>query len=487
MRKVLLLLLTVLITVPVFSQSGIRVAFRNLQFTAPVDLASPNDGTDRIFVVSQAGRIFVFPNDENVPSSKTFLDISDRVIYSGEQGLLGIAFHPKYKTNGYFYVNYVANNPRRTVIARYQVSSSNPDSAVKASEQVVLTFTQPYSNHNGGQVAFGPDGYLYIATGDGGSGGDPQNNSQNRSNLLGKILRIDIDNPAGSLNYGIPVDNPFAGNTQGFSQEIYAYGLRNPWRFSFDKVTGLLWCADVGQNKWEEINLIENGGNYGWRIMEGTECYNPSTGCNTAGLILPIHQYFHNSTGGYSVSGGFVYRGGTVPELTGKYIYADYVSKRVWALTYNGTGNVTNELLSANIGISIAAFGVDNSDELYLLDLSGGKIYRFAETVDVNTGGNSGDSFRERFYINQNYPNPFNPSTNISFGVLDEGEVTVKIVDLLGNELTVLENSFMRPGEYSRVWAADNFSSGVYFVQLTGVSAIDGKVYTSTKKIILNK
>ena len=244
------------------AQSELKVAFPNLSFTRPLELQSAGDGTNRMFVVEQSGVIWVFQNDSNVSQKEVFLDIQDRVNDSGnEQGLLGLAFHPDYENNGYFYVNYTASNPNRTVISRFSVSAQNPDSANKNSEFEILSFNQPYSNHNGGKVAFGmTDGYLYIAVGDGGSGGDPECRAQNLGSLLGSILRIDVDTTIGNQHYEIPADNPFAGNTQGYREEIYAYGLRNPWRFSFDPVTNWLWAGDVGQNTYEEVDVIRKGG-----------------------------------------------------------------------------------------------------------------------------------------------------------------------------------------------------------------------------------
>ncbi len=349
-------------------------AFPNLSFTRPVDLESPDDGTNRLFVVEQAGVINVFNNSSETAEKKVFLDIRDRVNDSGnEEGLLGLAFHPDYKTNGFFYVDYTAANPRRTVIARYRVKADNPAEADKNSETILLEIDQPYSNHNGGRVMFGPEGYLYIGMGDGGSGGDPQNNAQNLKVLLGKILRIDVNNATQGMNYSIPIDNPFAGNDSGYRQEIYAYGLRNPWRFSFDVPTGRLWAGDVGQNKYEEIDIIEKGKNYGWRIMEGFHCYNPPEGCDTTGLTMPVVEYTHEV--GNSVTGGFVYRGKAVPELDGLYIYADYVTGRIWSLRYSGPGAVENNLL-LDSGLNISSFGTDRNNELYLCAFDG-KIYRF--------------------------------------------------------------------------------------------------------------
>ena len=348
------------------------VAFPRLSFTRPVDLQYPPDNTNRIFVVEQAGVISVFPNDATASSKTTFLDIREKVDDGGnEEGLLGLAFHPDYRSNGYFYVNYTASNPNRTVISRFK-SSNNANQADPSSETILLTFEQPYSNHNGGQVSFGPDGYLYIAVGDGGSGGDPHDNGQNRATLLGTILRIDVNKHEADKKYGIPTDNPFANNKSGYRQEIYAYGLRNPWRFSFDAANGRLWTGDVGQNAYEEIDIIEKGGNYGWNTMEGNHCFEPRTGCNRSGLKSPIHEYGRNE--GISVTGGFVYRGPTLTGLVGKYIYADYATRRIWSLAHSDLRNpVITLLLEADFNIS--SFGVDQNNELYLCGFDG-KIHK---------------------------------------------------------------------------------------------------------------
>jgi len=351
----------------------VQEAFPELSFTNPVDLQHPGDGTDRLFVVEQQGNIYVFENDASVSDKTLFLDITNRVDNTGnEEGLLGLAFHPNYENNGYFYVNYTANNPDRTIISRFEVSANNADQADAASETVILTYEQPFSNHNGGQIAFGPDGYLYIASGDGGSGGDPQGNGQNRATLLGNILRIDVDNTSGNNNYAIPPDNPFVNNNQGYREEIFAYGLRNPWRFSFDPATGRLFTGDVGQADLEEIDIIQSGGNYGWNIMEGTQCF-VNDNCDTSGLILPIWEYGH-SQGNASITGGFVYRGPTLNNLTGLYIYADFASGRIWALDISDIDNPENtELLDTDLLIS--SFGVDDENELYICAFDG-KIYR---------------------------------------------------------------------------------------------------------------
>ncbi len=347
-------------------------AFPNLSFSRPVDFQSPEDSSNRIFVVEQGGTIKVFPNDENSSNAETFLDIRGNInTEANEQGLLGLAFHPDFSSNGYFYVNYTPNTGL-SVTSRFQVSTANPDQADPNSELILLEIPQPFTNHNGGQLAFGPDGYLYIASGDGGSGGDPGNNAQNLSNLLGAVLRIDVDGVSNGLNYAIPTANPFVGqaNTR---EEIYAYGFRNPWRMSFDTQTGSLWSGDVGQDEREEINVITAGGNYGWKLFEGTFCF--SGDCNDSGLIEPAFEYNHNGND-QSITGGHVYRGSQTPSLVGKYIYADFIDGRIWAL--DATQNNPNNTLLLNSSLNISSFGVDNDNELYFCAFDG-SIYRLVE------------------------------------------------------------------------------------------------------------
>jgi glucose/arabinose dehydrogenase len=367
-------------------------AFPSLTFVAPIEITSPEDGTNRIFVASQSGAIRVFPNNASAPTSTVFVNLASKLLYAGEQGLLGLAFHPKYQKNGYFYVNYIRNKPKlQTVISRFKVSSSDPNQADLASELILLTFDQPFSNHNGGKLVFGNDGYLYIAAGDGGSGGDPYNNAQNRASLLGKILRIDVDTPTNGLNYGIPADNPYAKNTQGFRQEIFAYGMRNPWKISVDKTTGTIWAGDVGQNAREEIDIIRKGGNYGWKITEGIACYSPATKCDTTGLIKPVWDYAQASGAGRSITGGLVYRGNTMSSLKGKYLYGDFVSGNVWALTYNPSGTTTNELLF-NLAGGVAAFGEDTNHEIYICVYNGTirKIFDPLQPIITSFSPNNG-------------------------------------------------------------------------------------------------
>ncbi len=366
---------------PADAQYELQDAYPNVEFDGPVEAVWVNEGQGRLYVVDQEGKIYWLPGNKNAATKQNlFLDISDRVVSGGEMGLLGLAFHPDFQNNGYFYVNYTSGSPLQTRISRFKAAAGNTGQVDPKSETILLTYDQPYRNHNGGKVTFGPDGHLYIAVGDGGSGGDPQNYSQDRSKLLGKILRIDVNNTSGNRNYGIPADNPFANNTQGYREEIYAYGLRNPWKISFDQETGRLWAADVGQNKIEEIDIIENGGNYGWRVMEGSDCFNPRSNCDETGLIKPVHEYTHAD--GVSITGGFVYRGSAMPELQGKYIYADYVSGKVWALTVNKNGTKADNTLLLTTNFPVSSFGQDQNNELLVLSYgSEGKLYRLHRQV----------------------------------------------------------------------------------------------------------
>jgi len=342
-----------------------------LSFSSPVGLYDPNDGTNRLFVVQQNGLIKVFENNANVTDASTFLDISSEITYGGERGLLGLAFHPNYTSNGYFYVDYT-DTSGDTIISRFNVDGTNPNTANQTSEVEILKVNQPYSNHNGGQIAFGPDGYLYIGLGDGGSGGDPEGNGQNRQTLLGSILRIDVDS---GLPFAVPTDNPFYGNVNGYAEELFAFGFRNPWRFSFDAITGDLWAGDVGQSLWEEIDIVESGKNYGWNTREGAHDYDPGT--NTTTVIDPIYEYSHSL--GNAITGGFVYRGSSLSNLIGKYLYADYGSGRIWALEFQD-GTAVNNTLLYDASFSIPSFGVDSNNELYICAFDG-KIYQLSEKI----------------------------------------------------------------------------------------------------------
>ena len=349
--------------------------FPDLSFQEMTNLVQPDDTSDLIFVTEQRGVIYAF-SANNSQQADIFLDITDRVNRGGEEeGLLGLAFGPDYRENGYFYVYYSAADPTRSVLSRFSLDQENTDVADPESEVIIMEVEQPFSNHNGGQLAFGPDGYLYIGLGDGGGAGDPQGNGQNLGTVLGSILRIDVSGLSAPGDYEIPADNPFVG-TEGARAEIWAFGLRNPWRFSFDLETGLLWAGDVGEHEREEIDIITKGANYGWNIMEGSHCYSPATGCNQSGLTLPLVDYDHSQ--GCSVTGGYVYRGDQVASLQGYYIYGDYCSGNIWALAYNGSV-VTENILLVDSGLSITSFGEDPAGNLYILDRQGG-IYTMVQT-----------------------------------------------------------------------------------------------------------
>ncbi len=331
--------------------------------TRPLQLTHAGD--DRLFVVEQTGRIRIIKDGKLLPTP--FLDVSAKLTTKGnEQGLLGLAFHPDYARNGTFFVHYSGSNAGETVIARYKVSADNPDRADAASEKVIFTEPQPFSNHNGGPIVFGPDKYLYIALGDGGNAGDPGNRAQNLDSFLGKLLRIDVN----ADTYKVPPDNPFVGKPG--KDEIWAYGLRNPWRVSFDRATGNLYIADVGQNKWEEINFqpagSKGGENYGWKVYEGLVKYSPG---EAPGAVPPVTVYSHDH--GCSVTGGFVYRGKEIPGLVGTYLYGDYCTGKMWGLQRSGAEWKATEL--PKVDFNISSFGEDHAGEMYVVD-HGGKVYR---------------------------------------------------------------------------------------------------------------
>ena len=340
--------------------------------TNPLDLQVPPDGSARLFIVEQEG--FVRVVQSGVLVATPFLDIRSRVTSGGERGLLGLAFHPNYGGNRRFFLNYTRTfgGQLQSVVAEYQTSATDSNAA-DPTERILLTLDQPFDNHNGGQVVFGPEGYLYIGFGDGGSGGDPLANGQNLGTLLGKILRIDVDS---ALPYAVPPDNPFVGQA-GAREEIWAFGLRNPWRFSFDRTNGRLFVADVGQDSFEEVDLVTKGGNYGWNIMEGTHCYQPPAGCDTTGLDLPIVDYSHSE--GNSVTGGYVYRGTLNPELRGLYFFGDFITGRIWTLTETSPGVWTRALLLDTI-LNISSFGLDPAGELLVVDYSGA-VYRLRKVT----------------------------------------------------------------------------------------------------------
>lgn len=348
--------------------------------SSPVGVATARDGTGRLFVIEQGGRIRIVKGGR--VRERAYLDISSKVSKGTEQGLLGLAFHPRFKDNRRFYINYT-DTDGNTVIAEYRQSRRSPNRASTGSARVVLTFPQPFANHNGGHLAFGPDGYLYIASGDGGGAGDPQGNGQRLDTLLGKILRIDVDEDRAGRGYGIPPDNPFR-DTPGARGEIWSYGLRNPWRFSFDRQTDAMWIGDVGQSNLEEIDYepadSDGGTNWGWNIKEGTDCYVGETECAAASaageLADPIAEYGHEL--GCAVVGGHVYRGNASPQLKGTYFFSDNCSGTIWSLDVSGPSS-QEEVVRLETGRPIASFGETGSGEMLVVDRAGALLKLVAQ------------------------------------------------------------------------------------------------------------
>ncbi len=355
-------------------------AFPELRIARPIVVTHANDGSNRLFVASQIGKIYCFENKADVAEPNLYLDIEESVRYidkENEEGLLGFAIHPNYKKNGQFFLFYTTTDePHVSVISRFNVSSTDPSKADPDSEVELMRIPQPFWNHNGGTLAFGHDGYLYIALGDGGKANDPFKNGQNLATLNGSVLRIDVDKKSKDHNYAIPADNPFVGLKEA-RPEIYAYGFRNVWRLSFDRETGALYAADVGQNIWEEINIVVKGGNYGWNLREAKHKFGDNGSEASDKLIDPIFEYHHDV--GKSITGGHVYRGSAVPSLKGMYMYADYVSGKVWALEHTSSGKILGNHEIKSMNLPIITFGEHEQGEVYLTtQLGGGIIYKFA-------------------------------------------------------------------------------------------------------------
>lgn len=376
LRPLLLLLLAAIVTAPATAAVKLVPAFDNLRFDRPLYFAPVPDGSGRVVVVEQAGKVFMFPNRADVKGDEVVgvIDLSVRR-KGNEEGLLGLAFHPKFKENRLVYLHFSASDPVRNVLASFKM---NEDARIDpATERVLLEVEQPWGNHNGGMIEFGPDGYLYLALGDGGAAGDPKGNGQNLTTLLGTILRLDVDHQDEGKQYAVPKDNPFydqAYRDKETRPEIWAYGLRNAWRFSFDPDTGDLWAGDVGQNRWEEIDLITKGGNYGWNFREGNHTFRQGEPPAGVTLIDPIVE--HDRREARSITGGYVYRGEVIPGLRGAYVYGDYETGKLWSLRYDGKevrehtelGNVRNP----------SSFGVDAEGELYVTSFDG-RVYKFVQ------------------------------------------------------------------------------------------------------------
>src|SRR6267378_7684642 len=381
----------------------LTVAFSNLKFNRPLWMEEIPDGSKRVIVIEQDGKVFLFARDPGAKDPKTFLDLTPRKPHvQNEEGLLAFTFHPKFKDNGLLYLYYSQQAPKRSVLSEVHISKSNTDQADLSTERILLEIPQPYWNHNGGTLLFGPDGYLYLSLGDGGDANDPHNVGQSGHFLLAKILRLDVNSRTGNLPYGIPKDNPFVAKAkdgtpkadpfdtepEGVRPEIWAYGLRNVWRMSFDRETGELWAGDVGQDKFEEVDLIVKGGNYGWSAREGFHDFKKQKTQGTA--LDPVIEYGHNPglcaeskfpdhSSGVSITGGYVYRGKKIPALRGVYTYTDFGTGTVWGLRYeNGQLTAHGTLVKENAGRPIASFGEDAEGEVYALSFDG-KIYEFVQ------------------------------------------------------------------------------------------------------------
>jgi glucose/arabinose dehydrogenase len=439
--------------------------------SSPVDIQyAPGDST-RLFIVQQGGQLRVIENGALLPTPA--LNVSTRIVSGGERGFLGLAFDPLWPDSAYIYVNFTRTGDGANSVVRYTRSAIGTGVSFDlATERVLMTIPDFASNHNAGALAFGDDGYLYITTGDGGSGGDPQNNGQTLTALLGKILRIDVrgsqptsECTGGSTNYGIPPDNPFVGSTTAACDEIYAFGLRNPWRMSFDRLTNELWLGDVGQELWEEIDVVQSGGNYGWRRMEGTHCYNPSSNCQTGSLILPIWEYSSGSgSGNCSVTGGYVYRGSAVADLFGQYVFADYCSGRVWALDMSGPSPTATQIGTRS---SPTTFGEDYHGEMYVV--GGSSIFR----LDPNPVYSEPQPDESAVQMSLEGPNPVRSRATIRFHAGLPGPARMTLFDVLGRQVAVLFERVVDGTTPQEVLLrADGLPPGVYVVRLVTAAGL---------------
>lgn len=480
---------------PARAQFSIEPAFPHLTFDVPVDIQYAPDDSDRLFVVEREGIIRSFIRDEYVQSADVFLNIRDRVYSGVEEGLLGLAFHPEYDQNGRFFVYYTTQDPLRARLSSFRVSTIDPDAADTSSEQILLEIEQPYTGHNGGQVRFGPDGYLYVAIGDGGGHEGDLGTGEDLTTLFGSILRIDVDEIDVGRKYGIPPDNPFVGNEEGYREEIYAYGLRNPWRFSFDRddyslpdtgrTEALIWVADVGAGSFEEINIVEKGKNYGWSVMEGFRCL-AFVECDTTGRTPPVWEYQHLDSTGRAVIGGFVYRGSELPTLSGRYVYGDYMSGRIWALTQDGEEEVLTEELVHADSLRIHTFGEDQDGELYFAAAADGHGAVYKLRAKIVSPSVEDETVPSAFHVSGNHPNPFRAETVISYTVLRAADVELSIFNALGQRVRTLVDAVQVPGKFTANWdgtddGGGSLPAGVYFYRLSA----DGAGLTTGRMVYL--
>ncbi|MCB1182525.1 PQQ-dependent sugar dehydrogenase [bacterium] len=436
--------------------------------TKPVRLVAP-DGDERLFIVQQNGLVTV--HDRDGTSRGTFLDLTGQTAANGERGLLGLAFAPDYAASGRCYVNYT-DASGDTRIVRYTVSAGDPDALDAGSAELLLTIDQPAGNHNGGHLEFAPDGMLIMATGDGGGAGDTSNNAQTLSVPLGKLLRLDVSPATG---YAVPADNPFLG-TAG-AELVWTYGLRNPWCFSFDSGTGDLYIADVGQGQWEEVDIVPagtaGGRNFGWRVTEGTHCYNPSSGCDATGHTLPVYEYSHGgSPFRCSISGGYVYRGAEIPDLQGTYFFSDFCSNQIWTMRWTLSGGLSpvsdcsDDLTPTGGYGGVSGFGRDGLGELYILDHGNGAVYRIVQKIAASPlpAGPTGRLDAA--------PNPFHGRTEFSYTVArGRGPVTVDVHDLRGRLVRTIVDEPQPEGARLATWdghdaAGRRLPAGTYLCRM---------------------
>lgn len=447
-------------------------AFPELSFTRPVELKDAGDGTNILYVAEQAGRIISFENDDKTETSTVFLDITSQVASGGEMGFLGLVFDPDHANNGHFFVNYTVNNPRRTRVSRFTRDTSNPEIADPTSEVVMFEVGQTFSNHNAGAVMFGPDGYLYVPLGDGGSGGDPNNEGQTLSTLLGSILRLDVNGGGNPLDCAsgtgaatIPADNPFVDGTGGNCDEAYAYGFRNPFRASFDPETDIMWVGDVGQGSREEVSNVNAGENHGWRMYEGNSCH--SAPCDPTGMTFPRWDYPH-SNGNFSVTGGYIYHGTAIEDMDEMYVYGD-LGGRIWAVDVSVEPEVHYDIASVSASkfcagsYCLASMGLDADGEIYALPIND----QIQKIILSTTSANEENPEQSSTSLGIVGPNPVRDNTTLRINSSAPTTARLSVVDLLGREVALLFDGALRQGAtHDVVFDTTALPTGVYVARL---------------------
>ena len=438
--------------------------YTDVEFESPVGIRHANDGSDRMYVVEHGGRVKVVAMDTAGAEASIFLDLSKRLATDPPGELYTIEFHPNYRKKGHFFVRYKLEDPHRTVLSRFSRSARDSLKADLESETVLLEIETPGNvlNHHGGDLVFGPDGYLYATMGDGGTILDEAGNAQDRKKLLGKVLRLDVDRSSGGRAYGIPPDNPFVGNDSGWREEIFAYGFRNPWRMSIDTVTGEIWLGDVGEATWEEVNLVQAGRNYGWPIMEGPECLGGGEACNQTDLVPPVYAYGRDD--GMSITGGYVYRGTRIPELYGKYVFADFGSWNFWTLDATEP-EIGASLLLDRTYLNLSSFGVDSEGELYAVPYFGGAIYRFGRVSTSPSRPEPRLPFAS--ILDPPYPNPAVAEVRIAFQAEHAAHARLALYDMLGRRITTIFEGVVPPSVRREVaFDTNGLAAGVYVCRM---------------------